>query len=71
MKKKICIITGDPNSINSEIISKSLKKLDPKTRSEIILIGMSRYSSIYEINFFNRTFVRQKSHTMLITKLAS
>ena len=39
MKKKICIITGDPNSINSEIISKSLKKLDSKTRSEIILIG--------------------------------
>ena len=39
MKKKICIITGDPNSINSEIIFKSLKKLDPKTRSEKILVG--------------------------------
>ena len=39
MKKRICIITGDPNSINSEIIFKSLKKLNPKSRSQIILVG--------------------------------
>lgn len=39
MKNKICIVLGDPNSINSEIILKSLKKLNKKTKQSIILIG--------------------------------
>ena len=32
MKKKIIIISGDPNSINSEIIYKSWKKLSKKLK---------------------------------------
>ena len=39
MKKIIIIVAGDPNSINSELIFKSLKKLNSKTRKNIILIG--------------------------------
>ena len=35
MKKKILIISGDPNSINSEVIYKSWKKLDNKLRKKI------------------------------------
>ena len=37
--KKICIVSGDPNSINSEIIFKSWNKLNKKTKNKIILIG--------------------------------
>ena len=39
MKKKFCIIIGEPNSINSEIIFKSWKNLKHKTRQKIIIIG--------------------------------
>ncbi len=39
MKKKIIIVHGDPNSINSEIIYKTWKKLNTKVRKKIILIG--------------------------------
>ncbi len=39
MKKIISIIAGDPNSINSELIFKSWKRLNPKIRKNIILIG--------------------------------
>ena len=39
MKKIIIIVAGDPNSINSELIFKSLKKLNSKTRKNIILLG--------------------------------
>ena len=37
--KKICIVVGDPNSINSEIIFKALTKLNMKSQQKIILIG--------------------------------
>ena len=37
--KKIIIVAGDPNSINSEIIYKSWKKLNNKTRKYVYLIG--------------------------------
>ena len=37
MKKKIIIISGDPNSINSEIIFKCWKKLSKKLKSQIYL----------------------------------
>ena len=39
MKKKIILVTGDPNSINSEIIFKSWKKLSSKKRENIFLIS--------------------------------
>ncbi len=39
MRKIICIIAGDPNSINSELIFKSWKNLSLKTKRKVILIG--------------------------------
>lgn len=39
MKKKIILISGDPNSINSEIIYKSWKKLNLATRKKIYLVS--------------------------------
>ena len=39
MKKKILIVGGDPNSINSEIIFKSWKKINKSTRKKIYLIS--------------------------------
>ena len=39
MKNKIIILTGDPNSINSEIIAKSWKKLNTEIKKKILLIG--------------------------------
>ena len=39
MKKKIIIISGDPNSINSEIIFKSWKKISKTIRNKIYLIS--------------------------------
>ena len=37
--KKIIIVTGDPNSINSEIIYKTWKKLSKNIRKKIYLIS--------------------------------
>jgi len=42
MNNKIIIIAGDPNSINSEIIFKSWKKINPNKKKKIILIGCYR-----------------------------
>jgi 4-hydroxy-L-threonine phosphate dehydrogenase PdxA len=39
MKNKIILIAGDPNSINSEIIFKSFKKLSKSLKNRIYLIG--------------------------------
>ena len=39
MKNILCIIAGDPNSINSELVFKSWKNLKYKLRKKIILIG--------------------------------
>ena len=39
MNKKILIIAGDPNSINSEIICKAWKKLNKKIKTKLILIA--------------------------------
>ena len=39
MKNKILIIAGDPNSINSEIIYKSWKKISNKIKKRIYLIS--------------------------------
>lgn len=46
MKKKILIISGDPNSINSEIIFKSWNKLNKSIKKKIYLI--SNYNLIYQ-----------------------
>ena len=37
MKRKIIIFTGDPNSINSEIIYKTWNKLDKKLKKKFTL----------------------------------
>ncbi len=39
MKNKIVLLAGDPNSINSEIIYKSFKKLAKSQKNKIYLIG--------------------------------
>ena len=39
MKKKIILISGDPNSINSEIIFKSWSTLNPSIKKKIYLIS--------------------------------
>ena len=39
MSKKIIIISGDPNSINSELIYKCWKKLDLNTKKKIFLVS--------------------------------
>ncbi len=46
MKNKIVLIAGDPNSINSEIIYKSFKKLGKSQKNEIYLIG--NYDLIFQ-----------------------
>ena len=42
MKNKILIVSGDPNSINSEIIYKSWKKMSSATKKKIYLISNTR-----------------------------
>ena len=39
MNNKILIVAGDPNSINSEIIFKSFKKLNNSIRKKIYVLG--------------------------------
>ena len=39
MKKKILLLSGDPNSVNSEIIYKSWKKLNSIQKKKIYLIS--------------------------------
>ena len=39
MNKKIIILSGDPNSINSEIIFKSWKKINSVTKKKIYFIS--------------------------------
>ena len=39
MKNKIILVSGDPNSINSELVFKSWKNLKYNLRKKIILIG--------------------------------
>tara|TARA_A100001015_G_C15009878_1_gene722499 strand:+ start:540 stop:1499 length:960 start_codon:yes stop_codon:yes gene_type:complete len=45
MKKKILLVSGDPNSINSELIFKSWRKINNITKKKIYLI--SNYNMIY------------------------
>ena len=39
VRKKIILISGDPNSINTEIIYKTWKKLNLSIRKKIFVIG--------------------------------
>ena len=39
MKKKIVIVSGDPKSINTEIIYKAWNKLNLRLKKNIFLIG--------------------------------
>ena len=43
MRNKIIIITGDPNSINSEIIYKCWKNIDKSTKKKFILYLIKDY----------------------------
>ena len=43
--KKIILVSGDPNSINSEIIFKVWRKLNVNIKKRLYLIG--NYSLIY------------------------
>ena len=43
MKNKILILSGDPNSVNSEIISKSWKKISKSLKEKFILFQITIY----------------------------
>jgi len=58
MKNKIVIIAGDPNSINSEIISKVWKKINPSVKKKLYLIA--------NFNLINKQFKKIKSKTSII-----
>ena len=59
--KKIIIVSGDPNSINSEIIYKAWKKLSVKLRKKIYVIGNRK--------LFNEQFKKLKiKHNILNVK---
>ena len=59
MKKKILLVTGDPNSINSEIIFKTWKKINKSLKKRIYLI------SNYDLLF--KQFKKQKYKIDMIT----
>ena len=66
MKNKILILSGDPNSINSELIYKSFKKIKPSVRKKIYLI--TNYNLIekqlnklkYKMKFINVKDIDEK-----------
>ena len=56
MKKKIILVLGDPNSVNSEIIFKSWNKLSKSTKKRIYLIAnynlvLEQFKNIGKKNF--------------------
>ena len=62
MKNKILLVTGDPNSINSEIIFKSLKKVNNKFKNKIYLI--SNYEMLkkqFAILRYNEKLIKVKN----------
>jgi len=58
MKNKIIIIAGDPNSINSEIISKIWKEINLSLKKKLYLIA--------NFNLINKQFKKLKSKTSII-----
>ena len=63
MKKKIFLVTGDPNSINSEIIYKSWKKLNKTIKKNLFIIGNYNLISkqFRKLNISKRIIKQQKS----------
>ena len=58
MKKKIIIIAGDPNSVNSEIISKVWRAVSPSLKKKLYLIA--------NFNLINKQLKKLKSKTSAI-----
>ena len=58
MKNKILIIAGDPNSINSEIISKTWKEIKPSLKKRLYLIA--------NFDLINKQFNKIKSNTPIV-----
>ena len=58
MKKKIIIVAGDPNSINSEIIFKTWKSINTSIKKKIYLIG--------NFNLINKQFKKLKLKTSIV-----
>ena len=58
MKKKIIIVAGDPNSINSEIISKTWRAVNTSIKRKIYLIG--------NFNLINKQFIKLKREVSII-----
>ena len=58
MKKKIIIVAGDPNSINSEIISKTWRAVNTSIKRKIYLIG--------NFNLINKQFQKLKRKVSII-----
>ncbi len=63
MKNKIFLVAGDPNSINSEIIYKSWKKLNKTIKKNLFIIGNYNLISkqFRKLNISKRIFKQQKS----------
>ena len=58
MKNKIILLASDPNSINSEIISKTWKKINPSIKKQIYLIA--------NYDLINSQFKKIKTRTPII-----
>ena len=58
MKKKIIIVAGDPNSINSEIISKTWRAVNKSIKRKIYLIG--------NFNLINKQFKKLKRKVSIV-----
>ena len=63
MKKKIFLVAGDPNSINSEIIYKSWKKLNKTIKKNLFIIGNYNLISkqFRKLNISKKIIKQQKS----------
>ena len=56
--KKIILIAGDPNSINSEIIYKTWKKINNREKKQLYIIG--------NFNLIKKQFKRLKYNIQII-----
>ena len=71
MKNKILLVSGEPNSINSEIIYKSLKKMSNKFQKRIYLI--SNYELIKKqlelLKYKKKNLLKLKIYTKFLIKM--
>ena len=58
MIKKILLVTGDPNSINTEIIFKTWKKINQSTKNKIYLISNDKLfkAQLKKLNYSLKVF---------------